>query len=185
MSDPQQPPSDRQEPPAEPAQLLFYEQGASWWWLLGGPVAAVALVIIQRSAGLGFQPLVPLFFLVLLTGVFTVQVKAARVHTSVELTAEALREGAETILVDEILEVYPEPQGGQKRSSSIDVLRRSASAPTEPWQSARTLGELSGIPKGRVAIGLRLTKGRTAQAWARNHEGLRAALVELVEARGR
>ena len=167
-----------------PPDRLFFEQGASWWWLLGGPVAALALVLIQRSAGLGFQPLVPLFFLVLLTGVFTVQVNAARIHTSVELTPEALREGTETVLVSEILEVYPEPQGGQKRSSSLDVIRKS-SAPTEPWQSARTLGELSGIPKGRVAIGLRLTKDRTAQAWARDHEGLRAALTALVEARNR
>lgn len=174
---------DPGEPTPDPHhQRLFAEQGASWWWLLGGPVAAVALVLIQRSAGLGFQPLLPLFFLVLLTAVFTVQVKAARIHTSVELTPEALREGTETILVSEILEVYPEPEGGQKRSSSLDAIRKS-SALTEPWQSARTLGELNGIPKGRVGIGLKLTKGRMAQAWARDHEGLRAALTELVEAR--
>jgi hypothetical protein len=163
---------------------LFYEQGASWRWLLGGPLAAIALIAVQRSAGLGFQPLVPLFFLVLLTGVFTVQVKAARVHTSVELTREALREGTETILISEILRVYPEPEGRQRRSSALDAIRKSTAA-VEPWQSARTLGELNGIPKGRVPIGLKLTKDRTAQAWARDHETLRAALTGLVEARQR
>lgn len=56
-------------------------------------------------------------------------------------------------------------------------------ATVEQWQSARTLGELAGVPRGRTGIGLRLTGGRTAQAWARNHRGLRAALTALVEGR--
>jgi hypothetical protein len=42
------------------------------------------------------------------------------------------------------------------------------------------LGELTGVPRGRVGIGLRLTGRRTAQAWARNHRALRAALTPLV-----
>ncbi len=161
--------------------VLFAERGASWWWLLGGPAAAVAMLVIQYRAGMGFQPVAPLFFLVLLTGVLTLQVRAARLHTSVELTAEALREGTETILTSEILEVYPEP-GGKSRRSSLDFIRGSAQ-PVEEWQRARSLGELNGVPKGRVGIGLKLTKDRTAQAWALDHERLRAALTELVEAR--
>jgi len=53
----------------------------------------------------------------------------------------------------------------------------------ERWQSARALGELVGVPKGRTGIGVRLTGGRTAQAWARRHRHLRNLLTPLVEER--
>ncbi|SHT75527.1 putative transmembrane protein [Mycobacteroides abscessus subsp. abscessus] len=38
------------------------------------------------------------------------------------------------------------------------------------------------MPKGRKPVGLRLTGGRRAQAWAKKHEELRAALATLVPA---
>ena len=147
--------------------MLFSEQGASWLWLLAGPAAGVAMLLIQLSGGHGLQPVVPVIFLVLVTGFLAIQVKAARIHTSVELTADTLRQGTETILVDEIVRIYPEPKGPE--------------APK--WQSARALGELTGVPRGRTGIGLRLTEDRTAQAWARHHQQLRAALTQLVEER--
>jgi hypothetical protein len=108
---------------------------------------------------------VPLIFLVLVTGFLAIQVKAARIHTSVELTREYLRQGAETIRIAEIVKIYPEAEGRE--------------APK--WQSARALGELTGVPRGRTGIGVRLTSDRTAQAWARRHRELRAALTSLVE----
>jgi len=100
------------------------------------------------------------------------QVKAARIHTSVVLTPQTLRQGTETIKVSEIVHVYPEP--GSPLTAPKDV---------ERWQSARALGELVGVPKGRTGIGLRLTGGRTAQAWARRHRHLRNLLTPLVEER--
>jgi hypothetical protein len=99
-------------------------------------------------------------------------VKAARIHVSVELTEDALRQGTETILVREIVKVYPEPENHQ--ASEKELVR---------WQSARALGELVGVPRGRVGIGLKLTNQRTAQAWARRHRQLRAALTPLVQER--
>ena len=102
-----------------------------------------------------------------MTGFVAVQVKAARIHTSVELTPTTLREGTERIHIDDIVRIYPEPTG-----------------PDAPmWQSARALGELTGVPKGRTGIGLKLTNDRTAQAWARKHQQLRSALVHLVDER--
>ncbi len=65
------------------------------------------------------------------------------------------------------MRVYPEATGRE----------------TPKWQSARTLGELTEVPRGRTGIGLGLTNDRTAQAWARKHKQLRAALVNLVEER--
>jgi hypothetical protein len=148
-------------------EVLFYEQGASWMWLLAGPAAGFAMASIQLSAGYGIQLSVPVIFLVLVTGFLWVQVKAARIHTSVELTPDHLRQGTERIRIDDIVRIYPEPKGP-------DV-------PT--WQSARALGELTGVPRGRTGIGLKLTNDRAAQAWARKHHQLRAALTNLMEER--
>ncbi|MCV7151470.1 DUF3093 domain-containing protein [Mycolicibacterium pyrenivorans] len=150
-----------------PHEVLFYEQGASWLWLLAGPAAGVAMALIQLSAGYGIQLLVPGIFFVLVSGFLAVQVKAARIHTSVELTTHKLRQGTETTLTDEIVRVYPEATGSE----------------TPKWQYARALGELTGVPRGRTGIGVRLTNDRTAQAWARKHNQLRAALTNLVEER--
>lgn len=150
-----------------PADVLFYEQGASWLWVLAGPASGIAMLLIQMSAGLGFQWLVPTVFFVLVSSFVAVQVKAARIHTSVELTPNTLREGAEKIDIDDIVRIYPEPEGNEELK----------------WMSARALGELTGVPKGRTGIGIKLTGDRTAQAWARKHRQLRAALVHLVEER--
>jgi hypothetical protein len=104
-------------------------------------------------------------FLVLVTGFLAIQVKAARIHTSVELTPEYLRQGTETIRIAEIVRIYPEASGSE----------------VEKWQSARAIGELTGVPRGRTGIGLKLSNARTAQAWARKHRQLRAALESLVD----
>ena len=92
-----------------PPGVLFYEQGASWWWLLAGPASGVAMALIQMSAGYGIQLLVPGISFVLVTGFFAIQVKAARIHTSVELTPDDLRQGTERIRIDDIERIYPEP----------------------------------------------------------------------------
>ena len=150
-----------------PPEVLFHEPGASWMWLLAGPAAGVAMALIQMSAGYGVGLLVPGIFFLLVSGFLAIQVKAARIHTSVELTPEHLRQGTERIRVGDIVRVYPEPKG-----------------PDEPkWQSARALGELTGVPRGRTGIGLKLTNDRAAQAWARKHQQLRAALTHAVEER--
>ena len=150
-----------------PPEVLFYEQGASWWWLAAGPAAGLAMALIQVWGGYGIQLLVPGVFFVLVTGFLAIQVKAARIHTSVELTPDQLRQGTELLRIDDVVRIYPEPTG-----------------PDEPkWRSARALGELTGVPRGRTGIGLRLTNDRTAQAWARKHQQLRSALTHLVEER--
>jgi hypothetical protein len=151
---------------------LFYEPGASWYWLLAGPAAALAMILIEMSSHAGVGLIIPAIFLVMVSLFLGIQVKAARIHTSVELTKDALRQGTETILVREIVKVYPEAE------NSVD-----SGLPLARWQTARTLGELNGVPRGRVGIGLKLTGGRTAQAWARRHRHLRDALVPLVQER--
>lgn len=155
------------ELPAAAPTILFCEPGASWNWVLAGPVSAIAMALIELSAGYGFAPLIPTIFLVCVTGFLAIQIKAARVHTSVELTPDHLRQGAETIAVDEVVRVYPE----------------AARSESPKWRSSRALGELTGVPRGRTGIGLKMTGDRSAQAWARRHRELRTALVRLVEER--
>lgn len=157
------------EPEAAP---LFREVGATWYWVLAGPISAAIMAWIEKSNGQGWQLSVPIFFLVVVSSFIALQVKAARIHTSVELTPQWLRQGTETIRVSEILKVYPAPESPAAAQNDV-----------EKWQSARALGELVGVPKGRTGIGLRLTGGRTAQAWARKHRHLRNLLTPLVEER--
>jgi len=159
-----------EEDRCEQSEALFLEKGASWYWLLVGPGSAIAMLAIQFKSGMGFQPVVPLIFLVLVTGFLALQVKAARIHTSVELTRNALREGTEITPVSQIVKVFPEAKHRPKSGDAPDK-----------WQSARALGELTGVPRGRTGIGIKLTNNRTAQAWARKHRELRVALTRLVE----
>jgi hypothetical protein len=151
---------------------LFYEPGASWWWLLAGPACAASMILVEISSHTGINLLIPLIFLVMVSLFVGLQVLAARTHTSVELTPDALRHGTETVLISEIVKIFPEPENSV--ASGKDLAK---------WQTARALGELVGIPRGRVGIGLKLTGGRTAQAWARRHRQLRAALTPLVQER--
>jgi hypothetical protein len=151
---------------------LFYEPGASWWWVALGPVSAAAMVLIELWSGAPLSLWVPLIFLVLVSAFVALQVKAARIHVSVELTPEALRQGTETLLVREIVKVYPEAEHHEASGKEL-----------AKWQSSRALGELVGVPRRRIGIGLKLTGGRTAQAWARRHRHLREALTPLVQER--
>ena len=115
--------SDVTEP--EPtSEILFAESGASWLWLLAGPAAGLAMFLIQLNSGLGVRWAVPLAFFVLVSAFLALQIKAARIHTSVELTPDALREGTETILVSEIVSLYPEPPA--KRSYERGLMKPNA-----------------------------------------------------------
>lgn len=160
--------SSQPAPPSEPSEpsepVLYHERGASWYWVLAGPVAAATMLMIQHSSGYGYQPLMPLVFLVTVSGFVGLQVKAARIHTSLDLTEHTLRQGTETIKVADIVKIYPQAERDEEPA----------------WQSSRALGELTGVPRGRTGIGIRLSGGRGAQAWARNHRRLRAVLTPLV-----
>ncbi|MCV7060667.1 DUF3093 domain-containing protein [Mycolicibacterium vaccae] len=150
---------------------LFREVGASWYWVLTGPLSAAAMLLIEHSGGYGWQPLVPGFFLVIVSAFVALQVKAARIHTSVELTPRRCARAPRPIKVADIVRVYPEADNRWPPRREL-----------ERWQSARALGELTGVPRTgghRTAAHRR----RHAQAWARRHRLLRAALTPLVEER--
>jgi hypothetical protein len=147
--------------------VLFSEPGARWHAIAYGPIFCGVVLIAEVVLGIGVHVLITLFFALILAGIVWLQVIAARTHVSVELTPTWLRQGTETLLLSEIVDVLPEP----------DENRRT----DEPWESARSLGELANVPRGRTAIGLTLSGGQLVRAWAKDDEGLRTELTGAVE----
>ena len=113
------------------AAPLFREVGATWYWLLAGPISAAIMLWIEKSNGNGWQISVPVFFLVVLTSFIALQVKAARIHTSVVLTTQTLRQGTETIRVSEIRQGVPRTRssaGIEKGPGALAVRPRARRA---------------------------------------------------------
>ncbi|ALU72225.1 hypothetical protein ACH49M_19580 [Rhodococcus qingshengii] len=148
--------------------VLYYEPGSRWWAIAFGPIFCLIALVIELFTG----PVVHWFglamFAVILTGLVYVQVIAARRHASVLLTATTLRQGTEEVPITEIAEVFPESDDAAYEDEM------------EPWETARALGELSGVPRRRHGIGLRLTTGGLVRAWAKDDQALREALSQVV-----
>lgn len=148
---------------AEP--VLFSEPGARWRTVAFGPAIGAVGLAIEVSTG-------PVVHWAALAGVaaalagfgYLLTFAACR-HASVELTATTLRQGTEEVPLTEIEELLPEA---------------ARDTDPQPWETARPLGELTGVPRGRTGIGLRLRGGTLVRAWAKNDEGLRAELARAL-----
>ena len=143
---------------------LFLEPGARWRSLAWGPGLCLAGAGVEAVNGLPVHTLGWAAAAVVLVAVTTLQVLGARRHTAVELTPGHLRQGAEVLELAEVEHVLPPDPDGRA-----------------DWQLARALGETSTVPKRCTGIGLRRHDGRVVQAWARDDEALRAALVAAVD----
>ncbi|MBY4206503.1 hypothetical protein HQO44_08515 [Rhodococcus fascians] len=144
--------------------VLFHEPGGRWRALLWGPAFCLVVLAVELASGPVIHWFALALFSLLLVGLTYVQLRAARMHVSVELTTRQLRQGTETVDVAEITEIFPpaEYEDGEYEPKK--------------WETARVLGELSGVPRKRHGIGLRLVGGGLVQAWAKDDDGLRAAL---------
>ncbi|MVU83638.1 hypothetical protein GPX89_41170 [Nocardia sp. ET3-3] len=150
-----------------PGAVLFSEPGARWRTIAYGPALCAIILAIELIRGGAVHWFGLAFCAVLLAGFVWLQVVAGKRHISVELTPESLREGTEVTRLNDIAEVLPEDD-----QESWDY---------EDWQSARALGELTGVPRRRKGIGLKLKDGRLVQAWAHDHVTLRAELTAALE----
>lgn len=151
-----------------PDSVLFSEPGARWRTVAYGPLLCLFVLILELALRRGPVHWFGLAFCaILLAGFVTLQVVAGKRHVSVELTDSVLREGTETLPLSSIARVFPE----------LD----EESWDDEPWESARALGELTGVPRRRRGIGLKLRDGAMVQAWARDHRQLRAQLSAALD----
>lgn len=148
---------------------LFHEPGGRWRTLAYGPILCAVGLVAEIATGPVVHWVALPVIAVVLTGFVYPMVVAAKRHVSVELSPTILRQGTEELPVGEIEAVLP---------PSADPWK------PDRWESARTLGELSGVPRGRTAVGLRLRGGGLVRAWAKDDDALRARLEDLVPSRG-
>ncbi|HEY5856414.1 MAG TPA: hypothetical protein VIW24_20865 [Aldersonia sp.] len=147
-------------------RVLYREPGGRWRALAYGPTLCLVVAVVEIVTGARVHWLVLPICAVLLAGATWVQIVAARRHVSVEVTTQALRNGTESLPLSDVAAVLEPP----------DEHRRSV----EPWETARTLGELADVPRRRTAVGLRLQDGSLVRAWARDDAALRQALATAV-----
>lgn len=164
------------EPAEEPSEeraseeiVLFHEPGGRWRMLLWGPIFCFLVLVVELLSGPVIHWFALALFSLILVGLTYVQIKAARMHVSVELTPTMLRQGTETLELSEIEDILPP---AEYEVGEYEPKR---------WETARVLGELSGVPRKRYPIGLRLTGGGYVQAWAKDDDALRAALITARE----
>ena len=151
-----------EESPIDPGELLFSEPGGSWWVVAIGPVMIAAILAMEISGpGQVHWPVISIFGLIII-GFSVIQVVAARRHVSVELTETTLRQGVRVLPLANIEKIFPANTGAEPKK----------------WESARALGELHGVPRRRKGIGVKLSDGTLAQAWARDVERFRQELTE-------
>lgn len=149
-------------PEIDEGEVLFDEPGGSWWVVAIGPILIAAVLVMEIVGGGRIHWPVLTIFGVILIGFTLLQVTAARRHVSVLLTETTLRQGAQTIALAEIDEVYPENRAGDHQK----------------WESAQALGELPGVPRRRKGVGVKLADGKLRQAWARDVDRFRRELTE-------
>jgi hypothetical protein len=133
--------------------VLFAEPGSSWWPVLWGPAFAAVGAGVEALSG----PVHLVAWLVVaagLAGAAALWVRARRRLLSVRLTGSTLTLGTETLAVQRIAEVDG----------------------VEPPARARVLGGGWTVPRKLAEVPLRLDDGTVVLAWARDGDGLRAAL---------
>lgn len=145
------------------APVRFCEPGGHWRAIAYGPLLCLAVFVLELILGGAIHWFALALCAVLLAGFAGIQVVAARRHASVSLTDTAVRCGTETLALSEVAEVL---------DPDADNL-----APT------RVLGELSGVPRRRTGVALRLRDGARVQAWARDDTTLRRELTAALQAR--
>ncbi len=160
-TEPKPAPAEKPALPEE-GEVLFYEPGGSWTMVIAAGLLIVAVLVMEiLGKGQVHWPVLSIFF-VILVGFGALQRAAARLHVTVKLTETTLRQGAQTIALTDIAQVYPENRAAEHQK----------------WESARALGELPAVPRRRKGVGVKLTDGKLAQAWARDVDRFRDELTE-------
>lgn len=140
--------------------LRYAEPGSTYWPVLWGPAFAVTGAAVEALSG----PVHVVDWIVVgvvLAGFAWLWVHARRRTCRVELSADTLSQGRESLPINEITEIVDE----------------SDDAPV----GARVLGGGWTVPNRFGQVPLRLHGGHVVLAWAKDPAALRAALRSLVD----
>jgi hypothetical protein len=152
---------DGEGPDAGP--VLFAEAGAPWWPVLIGPVLALAGLVLDRMAPGGANPLAWLVIGLVLFLPIALIVRARRRFLRVRLTRDVLVQGDEAVPTARIVGVRPADGSGR--------------------YGLRPLGEHPTVPRHLGVVVVTLDDGVRRAAWARDADGLHAALATLLTER--
>lgn len=144
--------SRRRPDPSE--EVLYAEDGWSWAWVLAGPAFCLAAGIFESATGAPVHWLMLAVCAVAIALTHGVMIAATRIHGLVRITESTLWQGTEDLPLSLIEGVLPEPIDG-----------------------TRLLGELSGVPRRRFEVGIKLHGGSLVRAYARHP----AEYVEVLE----
>jgi hypothetical protein len=140
--------------------VLFAEPGAPWWPLLIGPALAVGGLLLDRMAPGGANPLAWLVIGLVLFLPIALIVRARRRFLRVRLTPDRLVQGEESVATARIVGVRPADDSGR--------------------YGLRPFGEHATVPRHLGVVVVILDDGTRRAAWARDAEGLHAALATVL-----
>jgi hypothetical protein len=140
--------------------VLFAEPGAPWWPVLIGPAIALAGLLLDGMAPGGANPLAWLVIGLVLFLPIALIVRARRRFLRVRLTPDLLVQGDESVPTDRVVGVRPADGSGR--------------------YGIRPFGAHPTVPRHLGVVVVTLDDGTRRAAWARDAEGLHAALATVL-----
>jgi hypothetical protein len=135
---------------------LFAEPGSTWWPAAWGPGFALVGALVEALSG-PVHVLAWIVVAVVLGAIFALWVTARRRTCAVRVTPDELVQGGERLPVASLASVEPDDTEG-----------------------GRVLGGGFAVPRKFTGVPLRLVDGKVVVAWARDGDGLRAALESVI-----
>jgi hypothetical protein len=149
--------------PVTEDEVLFAEPGAPWWPVLIGPVVAVGGVLLDRLAPGGATPWAWVVVGLVLLLPIALIVRTRRRLLAVRLTRDTLRQGDETVPTAGIVGARP-PDGSGRFGT-------------------RPFGGHPAVPRHLGVVVVTFDDGTRRSAWARDADGLHAALSRVLAER--
>ena len=149
--------------PDDEGPVLFAEAGAPWWPVLIGPGIGVVGLLVDRLAPGGANPLAWVVIALVLFLPIALVVRARRRLLAVRVTRDVLVQGDESVPTSRIAGVRPVDGSGR--------------------YGLRPFGDHPTVPRHVDVVVVTLDDGTRRAAWARDPEGLHAALGRVLAER--
>jgi hypothetical protein len=159
----EQDPDDGSGRPGPDGEVLFAEAGAPWWPVLIGPAVALVGLLVDRSAPGGATPWAWVVIGLVLLLPIALIVRTRRRLLAVRVTRDALVQGDETVPTADLAGARPADGSGRF--------------------GIRPFGDHPSVPRHLGVVVVTLDDGSRRAAWARDADGLHAALSRVLAER--